>query len=105
MRKFALALTLLASCPGIYIHAQVPTATVNGLVRDSQGALIQHAEVSVTSLKQGTVRISLSNPDGSYSLSNLQPDEYLIAISAPGFGTVQYKDVRLEAGKTTTPDT
>ncbi|WP_158789251.1 TonB-dependent receptor domain-containing protein [Granulicella sp. L46] len=104
MRKFALALTLLASCPGMYILAQVPTATVNGLVRDSQGALIPQAHVSVTSVKQGTVRSSLSNPDGSYSLSNLQPDDYLIAISAPGFGTVQYKDVRLEAGKTTTLD-
>jgi hypothetical protein len=105
MRKFALALTLLASCPGMYILAQVPTATVNGLVRDSQGALIPQAHVSVTSLKQGTVRISLSNPDGSYSLSNLQPDEYLIAISAPGFATVQYDHVQLGAGKTTTLDT
>src|ERR1700735_4635775 len=105
MRKFALALTLLASCPGMYILAQVPTATVNGLVRDSQGALIPQAHVSVTSVKQGTVRSSLSNPDGSDSFSNLQPDDYLIAISAPGFGTVQYKDVRLEAGKTTTLDT
>ena len=105
MRKFALALTLLASCPGIYIHAQVPTATVNGLVRDSQGALIPQAHVTVTSLKQGTVRTSLSNPDGSYSLSNLQPDEYQIAISAIGFATVQYDHVNLEAGKTTTLDT
>ena len=105
MRKFALALILLALCPGIYFHAQVPTATVNGLVRDSQGALIPKAQISVKSLQQGTVRSSLSNPDGSYSLPNLQPDEYLIAISAPGFATVQYDHVRLEAGKTTTLDT
>ena len=100
MRKSALALILLASCPGISIRAQVPTATVNGLVRDSQGALIPKAQISVKSLQQGTVRSSLSNPDGSYSLANLQPDEYLIAISAPGFATVQYDHVRLDAGKT-----
>ena len=88
MRKFALALILLASCPGMSLLAQVPTATVNGLVRDSQGALIPKAHVSVTNIKQGIERDSLSNPDGSYSLPNLQPDDYLIVISAPGFATV-----------------
>jgi len=104
MRKFVLALTLLALCPAIYLNAQLPTATFNGLVRDSLGALIPGAQISVTSVKQGIVRTSVSNPDGSYLLSNLQPDEYTIAISAPGFATVQYEHVYLEAGNTTTLD-
>ena len=105
MRKSALALILLASCPSVYLYAQIPTATVNGLVKDSQGALIPQAHVSVTSVKQGIIRNSLTNPDGSYFVSDLQPDEYTIEISATGFATVQYQHVHLEAGNTTTLDT
>jgi hypothetical protein len=105
MRKIALSLSLLSLYLSSVLHAQIPTATINGIVKDPQGAVVQHANIAVTNVAQGTARDSISNSDGSYSIPDLQVGTYKVAISVPGFATTQYLNVLLEAGRTTTLDT
>src|ERR1700691_6182382 len=45
MRKYALALCLLVLCTATAVQAQIPTATLSGIVMDAHGALIQGARV------------------------------------------------------------
>jgi hypothetical protein len=87
------------------MQAQIPTATVSGIVKDSQGALIPGAKVSLTSVEQGTEHESITNSSGSYSIPDLTPGQYLANVSSNGFATAKYEKILLEAGRTLTLDT
>ena len=105
MRKYALALCLPHDHAGITaLQAQTPTATLSGIVKDAHGALVQGARVALTNVAQGTVRESVSNAEGSYSIPDLSPGTYRADVSAAGFTTVQFSNVVLEAGRTFTLD-
>ncbi|MGB7549914.1 MAG: carboxypeptidase regulatory-like domain-containing protein [Terracidiphilus sp.] len=104
MRKLAFSFCLFMISIAAVIEAQTPTSTLSGIVRDSQGALIQGASVKVKSSTQGTIRDSVTNADGSYSIPNLLPGVYGTEVSAKGFATVQYAGIALETGRTFTLD-
>lgn len=104
MRKLAPVLCLFMLSVAIGMQAQIPTATFSGIVKDSQGALIQGARVILTSTAQGTTRQSLTNSDGSYAIPDLLPGEYRADVSSKGFAHAQYSGVVLEGGKTFTLD-
>jgi len=105
MRKLAPAFCLLMICIAVAMQAQIPMSTVSGIVKDSQGALIEGATVSLTSASQGTSHESVSNSNGTYTIPDLTPGEYRAAISSKGFATVQVAKILLEAGRTFTFDT
>ena len=104
MRKLIAVLCLFMFCIAVRLQGQVPTATLSGIVRDSQGALIQGARVTLTSTSQGTSRDGSTNSDGSYSIPDILPGTYRADVSSKGFATAQYAGVLLEAGRTFTLD-
>jgi hypothetical protein len=104
MRKLALGVFLLIAGIATTLQAQIPTSTVSGIVRDSQGAIIQGAKVRITNTSQETTREGLTNVNGSYSVPDLLPGEYRAEVSSAGFATAQYAGIQLEAGRTFTLD-
>ncbi|MGA2672163.1 MAG: carboxypeptidase-like regulatory domain-containing protein [Terracidiphilus sp.] len=86
MRKIVLLPCLFMLWIAAAMQAQNPGATVSGLVKDSQGSLIQGARVSVTSATQGATRESFTNFGGSYEIPDLLPGEYRVEVSAKGEG-------------------
>ena len=76
MRKIAPILCLFLVCAAMTMQAQTPTATLSGIVKDSQGAVIQGARVIVTNRAQGSTRETLTNSSGSYAIPELLPGEY-----------------------------
>jgi hypothetical protein len=92
-------------CIAAVMQAQTPMSTVSGIVKDSQGAVIQGATVSLTSASQGTLNQSVSNSSGSFAIPDLTPGQYSASVSAKGFATAEYDSVPLEAGRTFTLDT
>ena len=104
MRKYALALCLLILSASSAALAQIPTATLSGIVKDARGAFIQGARVALTNVVQGTVRESSTNSDGSYSIPDLLPGTYRAELSSNSFSTAQFSNVVLEAGRTFTLD-
>jgi hypothetical protein len=105
MRKLAPVLCPLMICIAAVMQAQTPMSTVSGIVKDSQGAVIQGATVSLTSASQGTLNQSVSNSSGSFAIPDLTPGQYSASVSAKGFATAEYDSVPLEAGRTFTLDT
>lgn len=85
-------------------HAQVPTGIISGTVRDSSGLIIQGATIHATSQSQGSIRLAVTNSDGSYSLSNLAPGLYTIDLSSTGLAEKHYTAIQVEAGKALTLD-
>ena len=104
MRTLASILCLCLFSIATVIQAQTPTATISGIVKDSQGALVQGARILVVSTTQETSRTGATNADGTYSIPDLLPGDYRVDVSSNGFATAQYANISLEAGRTLTLD-
>ena len=84
--------------------AQISTATVNGTVRDSTGAVIPGAEVSISNVETGVEQQAASNTAGVYRFSNLQPGLYTLSCASSGFQTAVVNPFSLVVNQTATFD-
>jgi outer membrane receptor protein involved in Fe transport len=110
-RTACLVFTLLVSALSIW--AQAETGQITGTVSDQTGAAVVGASIGVTNVDTGTTRVTLSNADGVYAVTNLIPGEFEVTVTAPGFNAFKNKvnvtvgakvglDVKLQIGKSTT---
>src|SRR5580692_10095706 len=76
----AILMLLSSAC-----RAQVSTASVNGVVRDPQGAVIPGATIVLHSVETSVDHSSVSNSAGNYVILNITPGRYTIQASARGF--------------------
>ncbi len=84
--------------------AQLPTGSVDGIAKDPNGKVLQGAHVTATEELQGTSREIKTASDGSFVFSNLQPGDYAVVLTFPGFSALRYGHVLVEPGKVTTLD-
>ena len=89
---FALAVPALLSAAAL---AQ-STATVLGVVTDPTGAVVPNAQVKVHSIGTGVDRTVQSDGAGLYVVPSIQPGDYSIDASAPGFGMTHFDKVNVE---------
>src|SRR5689334_7441632 len=80
MRSLLLAIVFSACA-----LAQFETATVLGTVRDTSGAVIPDALVTLTNTRTGIVSNTKTNADGDYEFFNVRIGEYTVKASAAGF--------------------
>src|SRR5262245_45676188 len=78
----ALLLVIFAMSPTTF--AQGLTA-VTGRVTDSTGAVIPGVEITVTNVATGAVRTVISNEQGIYAVTQLQPGTYNVKAELAGF--------------------
>jgi hypothetical protein len=76
---FAVLLCLWLPC-----HAQY-SATVQGTVTDSNGAVVQGATITLTNIATNIANTATTSNLGSYHFPNLLPADYKITVVAPGF--------------------
>ncbi len=88
----------------IAVSAQLPTSTLNGTVTDPQGAAVAGAQVVITSNATGLSKETATGGDGGFAVADLTPGDYTVRVSAPGFGTSEFKRVRLDVGRASTLD-
>ena len=71
--------------------AQVSSAdaALNGTVRDTSGAVVPGAIVTLTNTKTGVEQNTKSNHTGNYSLVNIVPGTYIATASGTGFSERQ----------------
>src|SRR5947207_5221725 len=75
------ALILLPICRA----AQVTTADLIGTVRDSSGALVAGAQVTITNEATGVSRSALTDAAGNYLITQLPPGRYVLTAELSGF--------------------
>jgi len=73
--------------------------SLTGSVRDSTGAVIPNAAVSVTNVQQGWVRSVTTNSTGDYLVPGLSAGSYDITVKATGFDEYQVKDLVLRVAE------
>ena len=70
---------------GNSVSAQEVRASITGIVQDASGAAISGAKVVVTNLQQNTTVETVTNATGNYVTPLLQPGEYRMTVTFPGF--------------------
>jgi hypothetical protein len=84
----AAALLLPASA-----FAQFDTATVLGTVKDSSGAVIPGATVTLKNVDTGITASAVTGADGSYQFLNVRIGTYTVRAELQGFSAAEAKDV------------
>lgn len=75
------------------------TGTLEGVVKDPTGAGISGASVKITNTETGASRVTQTNDDGVYKITNLQPGlAYQVEVSSQNFETKTVKDVAVRLG-------
>jgi hypothetical protein len=65
--------------------AQSTQGSIIGTVKDTSGALVPGAPVTLTNVGEGTVRTTKSNAEGDYAFLDVKAGRYSVAIQAAGF--------------------
>ena len=73
---------LLLCLPG---YGQIDTGTISGVVRDSAGAVVPEAKVSIANEATGQKVALLSNESGLFFSGPLRPESYVVEVEAKGF--------------------
>jgi carboxypeptidase family protein/TonB-dependent receptor-like protein len=93
----SIALLLLISTS---VRAQVTTATLVGLVRDTSNAVVPGATVVATHEGTGVAREGVTDSNGEFVFSALPSGPYEVKIELTGFKTMQQRGLQLGAGQT-----
>ncbi len=101
-RPFALA--PLAFVAVTAIHAQTNSGALRGEVRDSQGAKVRGATVTLTNLATQITRTDTTNEAGIYQFSAVDPGDYKVTVSSTGFSTFEVAHAPVELAATATVD-
>jgi hypothetical protein len=78
--------------------AQLPTATISGVVKDPTGAVIPGVAVVVTNADTGISRSGQTGSDGSYRFPALQVGTYDVRAEHPGFQATVQQGLRISVG-------
>src|ERR1017187_10052000 len=83
---------------------QTATGSLQGVVKDASGAVLQGVQVSATNSATGAQRSATTNEHGEYLIINLPPSNYQIRVHHPGFADQNREAVTVNAGTTVTVD-
>ncbi|HEV3217109.1 MAG TPA: carboxypeptidase-like regulatory domain-containing protein [Vicinamibacterales bacterium] len=74
------------------------TATVAGTIKDTQGAVIPGATVTLISESRGTTFDTQSTATGDFVISNIPGDTYTVRVTMDGFKTSERKGIPVSLG-------
>jgi hypothetical protein len=96
-RTTSLVLCLLS---GTVLFAQTDRAVLRGVVKDSSGAYVPNAQLTVTEIQTNIqARTLTTDANGNYEVPDLKPTIYRVKADASGFRSFIAQDVLLEAGQ------
>src|ERR1700733_14295209 len=90
---------ILLSLITSHAFAQLPTATILGVVKDPSGAIVPDAEVKITNTDTGLNRTMSTGADGSYRFPALPVGQYQVQVTKNGFQTFNRTGITLQVGQ------
>ena len=84
--------------------AQTTVSTIEGTIKDSQGSVVNGAQVMLKSAALGIERTATSDANGFFRITALPAGNYSLTISRTGFATRTFADVELTINRTLTLD-
>ncbi len=97
--KVFLALSLLIAFGVAHSYAQVTFASLTGLVTDPGGAVIPAADVTLTNSDTGEERVTSTGAVGRFTMPQLKPGNYELAVETAGFKRFVQSNIRLQGSQ------
>ena len=95
---FSLA-TLLLAVGSLLCSAPIALAqfgaSIQGVVTDTQGAVVPNAKLTLVDQATGITRNATSNGEGVYNFNSLPPSRYKLTVTMTGFQTREIDDLTL----------
>ena len=85
-----------ALCLALALPAQTPTATLVGRVEDASGAVIPGAHIEARNTATNERRAATSGSGGEFTIPNLAPGVYDVAVEKPGFRRLEQTGLQLQ---------
>jgi hypothetical protein len=77
--------------------AQSDNSSISGIVKDSSGAVVANAKVTVRNDGTSFARETTTNSSGFYTVTNIAPGYYTVTVEAPGFKKSSISANKLDA--------
>jgi hypothetical protein len=94
------AVCLMLMCAAT--EAQLSSASVNGTIRDSTGAVIEGARITIRKISTDIGRTTESNSAGSYAFVDVAPGNYTLEVTKQDFSSAQQNSFVLYVNQTAT---
>lgn len=104
MRKRKTLLIWLFAISIADLHGQGTAGSIVGTVKDSSGAIVAGAPVTVRNQATNALRKVQTNADGDYSVPLLPPGVYEVQVQQPGFRNSVSSNVGIEVNQTVRVD-
>lgn len=101
MRARAGITVCLATVGSGLLWGQIPTGTLAGSVRDSSGAVVSAATVTIRNAATNHYRDVSTDATGLFTASNLVPGRYEVTVAKPGFRKLRERAVTVELDRAT----
>ena len=75
----------------LFLPALVAAATLTGVVKDPSGAVVAAAGVIARNTVTNETRSTSSSATGAFTIDNLAPGQYLVAVQKEGFETAEQR--------------
>ena len=99
-RKIAILIVLVAALLATSSALGQSTATIQGIVTDSKGAVLPNATIIVKNRNTSAERTAQTDSDGNYQIAALPVGLYTVEARVQGFKTQLADQVTLEVAKT-----
>src|SRR5215510_1334147 len=83
------------------VSSQSQSGMITGTVKDTNGAAVAGAQVTVRSEATGATRDAVTDNQGQFKIDELAFGGYKVTVKRDGFKTAE-RDLKIESGKTTT---
>jgi hypothetical protein len=90
-----LAVCVLSTAFSIGVHAQIKSGVITGIVRDSNGAVIPGANVSVVSEDTNVALSTVTSDTGDFTVPYLAPGRYTVNVEKQNSGFAKYTKTNL----------
>ncbi len=83
-------------------RAQTNQASLSGTIKDTSGSVISGAVVTLHNKGTDQVRTTTTGSSGEYVIPNMEPADYRLTVSFPGFATLNVTHLTLHTGENAT---
>lgn len=95
---------LLTALMSTQAYAQIEMGSVTGTVKDQSGAVVAHAQCTLTNLGTNISQKAISTVAGAYTFPTVPIGNYSLKVTAPGFKEYQLDSIQVHIQTVVTAD-